>query len=46
MDLLLTDEQEAFRALARDFLEKEAVPHRQEWDRAESARPSSSMPRA
>ncbi len=36
MDLSLTDEQESFRALARDFLEKEAVPHRQEWDRAES----------
>ena len=28
MDLSLSEEQEAFRALARDFLEKEAVPHR------------------
>ena len=36
MDLSLTDEQESFRSLARDFLEREAVPHRQEWDRAES----------
>src|SRR4051794_10339954 len=36
MDLSLSDEQEAFRALARDFLDKEAVPHRAEWDRAES----------
>jgi alkylation response protein AidB-like acyl-CoA dehydrogenase len=36
MDLSLSEEQEAFKALARDFLEKEAVPHRTEWDRAES----------
>jgi alkylation response protein AidB-like acyl-CoA dehydrogenase len=36
MDLSLNEEQEAFRALARDFLEKEAVPHRQQWDRDES----------
>ncbi len=36
MDLSLSEEQEAFRSLARDFLEKEAVPHRTEWDRAES----------
>ena len=36
MDLSLSEEQEAFRALARDFLEKEAVPHRQQWDRDES----------
>ena len=36
MDLSLTEEQQAFRALARDFLEKEAVPHRSEWDRDES----------
>src|SRR4249919_2383426 len=35
MDLSLTEEQESFRSLARDFLEKEAVPHRQEWDRDE-----------
>src|SRR3954447_18308816 len=36
MDLSLTPEQQAFRDLARDFLEREAVPHRTEWDRAES----------
>ncbi len=36
MDMSLSEEQEAFRSLARDFLEKEAVPHRTEWDRAES----------
>ena len=36
MDMSLSEEQEAFRALARDFLEKEAVPHRQQWDRDES----------
>ena len=36
MDLSLSEEQEAFRALARDFLEREAVPHRQQWDRDES----------
>jgi alkylation response protein AidB-like acyl-CoA dehydrogenase len=36
MDLSLTEEQESFRSLAREFLEREAVPHRQEWDRAES----------
>jgi alkylation response protein AidB-like acyl-CoA dehydrogenase len=36
MDLSLSEEQEAFRALARDFLEKEAVPYRQQWDRDES----------
>lgn len=35
MDLSLSDEQEAFRALARDFLDREAVPHRQQWDRDE-----------
>jgi len=36
VNLALTEEQESFRSLARDFLEKEAVPHRIEWDRAES----------
>ncbi|MEI5671959.1 MULTISPECIES: acyl-CoA dehydrogenase family protein [unclassified Nocardioides] len=35
MDLGLSDEQEAFRALARDFLDREAVPHRTRWDRDE-----------
>jgi len=36
VDLSLTEEQQAFRQVARDFLEREAVPHRQAWDRAES----------
>lgn len=36
MDLSLSDEQESFRALAREFLEREAVPHRTEWDRREA----------
>jgi alkylation response protein AidB-like acyl-CoA dehydrogenase len=36
MDLSLTDEQQAFRSLAREFLEREAVPHRAQWDRDES----------
>ena len=36
MDLALTEEQKEFRQLARDFLNKEVVPHRAAWDRAES----------
>jgi alkylation response protein AidB-like acyl-CoA dehydrogenase len=36
VDLSLTDEQQAFRALAREFLDREAVPHRARWDRDES----------
>ncbi len=36
MDLSLSDEQQSFRDLAREFLDKEAVPHRIEWDRRES----------
>ena len=36
MDLSLSEEQQAFRALARDFLDKEAVPHRVQWDRDEA----------
>jgi alkylation response protein AidB-like acyl-CoA dehydrogenase len=36
MDLSLTDEQQQFKALAREFLDKEVVPYRAEWDRAES----------
>ncbi len=36
MDLSLTEDQRGFKALARDFLDKEVVPHRAEWDRAES----------
>ncbi|WP_137294110.1 acyl-CoA dehydrogenase family protein [Nocardioides dongxiaopingii] len=36
MDLSLSDEQQAFRDLARDFLDREAVPHRTQWDRDEA----------
>ena len=36
VDLTLTEEQQAFRDLARDFLDREAVPHRTQWDRDES----------
>ncbi|MGN6243067.1 MAG: acyl-CoA dehydrogenase family protein [Motilibacteraceae bacterium] len=36
MDLTLTEEQRSFQQLAREFLEKEVVPHRAEWDRVES----------
>ena len=36
VDLTLTDEQRAFQAVAREFLDAEVVPHRQAWDRAES----------
>ena len=36
MDLSLTEEQQAFRDLVRDFLEREAIPHRTQWDRDES----------
>ncbi len=36
MDMTLDDEQQAFRSLAREFLDNEAVPHRVEWDRRES----------
>lgn len=35
MDLALTEEQQSFRALAREFLDREVVPHRTEWDRRE-----------
>jgi alkylation response protein AidB-like acyl-CoA dehydrogenase len=35
MNLSLNEEQQAFRALAREFLDKEVVPHRAAWDRAE-----------
>ena len=35
MDLSLNEEQQAFRALAREFLDNEVVPHRAAWDRAE-----------
>jgi alkylation response protein AidB-like acyl-CoA dehydrogenase len=36
MDLSLSEDQLGFRRLAREFLDKEVVPHRAEWDRAES----------
>jgi alkylation response protein AidB-like acyl-CoA dehydrogenase len=36
MNLALTDDQKQFKALAREFLDKEVVPHRAAWDRAES----------
>jgi len=36
VDLSLTEDQKSFKLLAREFLEKEIVPHRAEWDRAES----------
>ena len=36
MDLALTEDQRNFQALAREFLDKEVVPHRAAWDRAES----------
>ncbi|HET6625107.1 MAG TPA: acyl-CoA dehydrogenase family protein [Nocardioidaceae bacterium] len=36
MDLALSEEQESFRRLAREFLDNEVVPHRAAWDRAES----------
>ena len=36
MDLSLNEDQRSFKALAREFLDKEVVPHRAEWDRRES----------
>jgi alkylation response protein AidB-like acyl-CoA dehydrogenase len=36
MDLALTQEQSSFKSLAREFLDKEVVPYRAAWDRAES----------
>jgi alkylation response protein AidB-like acyl-CoA dehydrogenase len=36
MDMSLSQEQESFRRLAREFLDAEAVPHRTEWDRREA----------
>ncbi|MEV0902089.1 acyl-CoA dehydrogenase family protein [Actinoplanes sp. NPDC049802] len=35
MDLSLTAEQQQFRDLARDWVDREVVPHATEWDRAE-----------
>ncbi|WP_433136436.1 acyl-CoA dehydrogenase family protein [Actinomadura nitritigenes] len=39
MDMRLTEEQLEFKKIARDFLEAEVVPHRQDWDRAEALDP-------
>ena len=36
MDLSLTDEHEAIRALAADFTDRELIPNAAAWDRAES----------
>ena len=36
MDLSLNEDQLGFQALAREFLDKEVVPFRAEWDRRES----------
>ena len=36
MDFALTEEQLTFKALAREFLDQEVVPHRTAWDRVES----------
>lgn len=36
MDLTLTPDQEAFRAAAREFCDREVVPHRTAWDHAEA----------
>lgn len=36
MDLTLSDDQQSFRAAAREFLDREVVPFRTEWDHAES----------
>jgi alkylation response protein AidB-like acyl-CoA dehydrogenase len=35
MDLTLTAEQQSFRTIVREFLEREVVPHRARWDREE-----------
>lgn len=36
MNVVPTEDQLSFQQLARDFLEKEVIPFRAEWDRAES----------
>ncbi len=35
MDLALSEEQEAARRLAEDFVAREVTPHATAWDRAE-----------
>ncbi len=36
MDLRLTEDQQQFRGLARDFVDREVVPFRRDWDRVEA----------
>ena len=36
MDLALSTEQQAVRQLARDFVDRDVLPHAAEWDRRES----------
>jgi len=36
MDLRLSEDHQQFRQLAREFADKEVVPHRTEWDRREA----------
>ena len=36
MDFTLTPEQELIRGTAREFLEREVVPHARDWDRSET----------
>ena len=36
MDFRLTEDQQQFRGLARDFVDREVVPFRREWDRVEA----------
>jgi alkylation response protein AidB-like acyl-CoA dehydrogenase len=40
MDLLLNDDQRAFKRQAREFLDAEVLPYRAEWDRVESVDPA------
>ncbi|MFD3355402.1 acyl-CoA dehydrogenase family protein [Streptomyces fradiae] len=40
MDLELTEEQEAVRRLAEDFVRREVAPHAARWDREESVDPA------
>ncbi|MBO8194639.1 acyl-CoA dehydrogenase family protein [Streptomyces oryzae] len=39
-DFGLSETQRDFRALARDFVEKEVTPHARDWDRAEAVDPA------
>ena len=40
MDFALTEDQLRFKEAAREFLNKEVVPYRAEWDRRESVDPA------